>query len=62
VVSRDADLLRPFAALGYVDGALPPRGGEVKGMESFLGDFLRGYAQAPTALATKPETTREVPD
>jgi hypothetical protein len=62
VVSRDADLLRPFAALGYVDGALPPRGGEVKGMESFLGDFLRGYAQAPTALATKPETTGEVPD
>jgi hypothetical protein len=31
-------------------------------MESFLGDFLRGYARAPTALATAPPTRGEVPD
>jgi hypothetical protein len=62
VLSRDADLLQPFAALGYGDGALPPRTAEVKGMESFLGDFLRGYARAPTALATAPPTRGEVPD
>jgi hypothetical protein len=62
VLSRDVDLLRPFAALGYGDGALPPRTAEVKGMESFLGDFLRGYARAPTALATTPPTRGEVPD
>jgi hypothetical protein len=62
VLSRDADLLRPFAALGYADGALPPRTAEAKGMESFLGDFLRGYAQAPTTLAITPATTGAVPD
>lgn len=63
VLSRDADLLRPFAALGYAEGPLPPRDGEVKGMESFLGDFLRGYAQpAATALATPPQPMEQVPD
>jgi hypothetical protein len=61
VLSRDADLLQPFAALGYAEGPLPPRGGEVKGMESFLGDFLRGYAQPATNLATRPEPMEQVP-
>ena len=34
---------RRSAAPGYVEGALPPRDRHVKGMESFLGDFLAGF-------------------
>ena len=54
VLSRDGDLLLPFAAQGYVAGALPPREGAVKGMESFLGDFLSAFAVAPPVVATHP--------
>jgi hypothetical protein len=53
VLSRDADLLRPFAAEGYVAGAVPPRDGEFAGMESFLGNFLAAFAHPP-ALASVP--------
>jgi hypothetical protein len=49
VLSRDPDLLRPFRAQGYVDGPLPPRDGAFKGMESFLGDFITGFAAPPPA-------------
>jgi hypothetical protein len=56
VLSRDPDLLRPFRAEGYVDGALPPREGAFKGMQSFLGDFIAGFAaSAPAARAGAPE-------
>jgi len=55
VLSRDPDLLRPFRALGYVEGALPPRDGAFQGMESFLGDFIDGFAQAPAVAAARPE-------
>jgi hypothetical protein len=49
VLSRDPDLVRPFRALGYAAGAVPPSRGPFKGMESFLGDYLRGFAAAPMA-------------
>ncbi len=55
VLSRDPDLVRPFEAQGYVAAAMPPRDGAVKGMESFLGDFLSAFAQAPPVVATHPE-------
>jgi hypothetical protein len=55
VLSRDPALLQPFAAEGYVASALPPRVGEVKGMEGFLGDFLSAFAVAPPVVATHPE-------
>jgi hypothetical protein len=51
VLSRDPALLRPFQALGYVEGALPPRAGAARGMESFLGDFIAGFASPPAAVA-----------
>ena len=44
VLSRDEDLVLPFTNLGYVAGAIPPEGGPVKGMESFLPDFLSLFA------------------
>jgi hypothetical protein len=44
VLSRDPALLAPFARQGYEEGALPPRTDMVKGMESFLGDFLAGFS------------------
>jgi len=55
VLSRDPALLQTFAAQGYAAGALPPRAGAVKGMESFLGDFLSAFAVAPPVVATHPE-------
>jgi hypothetical protein len=44
VLSKDADLLAPFAALGYRPGALPDQPPPFRGMESFLGDFLDGFS------------------
>jgi hypothetical protein len=57
VLSRDADLIWPFAEAGYVEGAVPPKSGDFKGMESFLGDFLKAFATREAALAApaKPE-------
>jgi sulfatase-like protein len=57
VLSRDPDLVRPFARLGYVEGAIPPRDVPLKGMESFLGDFLAAFAHPAEAavLDAKPE-------
>jgi hypothetical protein len=60
VLSRDEDLVLPFARLGYVAGAIPPSAGEFKGMESFLPDFLslfaggHSVATAPAAMAPDP--------
>jgi hypothetical protein len=55
VLSRDGDLLRPFRALGYVEGALPPRAGAFQGMESFLGEFIAGFAPAHAVAASGSE-------
>jgi hypothetical protein len=51
VLSRDEDLVLPFASLGYAAGAAPPAGGAVKGTESFLPDFLRLFASG-TSVAS----------
>ncbi|HEY3919370.1 MAG TPA: sulfatase-like hydrolase/transferase [Stellaceae bacterium] len=48
VLSRDADLVQPFAALGYVAGDTPPARDNPEGMENFLGEFLSAY-QKPIA-------------
>lgn len=58
VLARDPDLLQPFRAAGYFEGALP-RVAAAKGMESFLGDFLAGFA--PTATTARGETTESIP-
>lgn len=44
VLSRDPDLVLPFASLGYVAGVVPPRDGDFAGMESFLANFLALFA------------------
>ncbi len=62
VLSRDPDLVQPFAALGYVEGALPPREGAFKGMESFLGDFLAAFSPVPAVAADRAEMPERVPD
>lgn len=47
VLSRDADLVQPFAALGYTPGDTPPPRDQPQGMEKFLGEFLSGFSAAP---------------
>ncbi|HEX3500526.1 MAG TPA: sulfatase-like hydrolase/transferase [Stellaceae bacterium] len=44
VLSKDAELLAPFAALGYQPGAIPEQTPPYRGMESFLADFLDGFS------------------
>ena len=43
VLSRDAALVQPFAALGYAPGDTPPPQDRPAGMEKFLGEFLRAF-------------------
>ena len=67
VLSRDRDLVRPFRAMGYVEGAVPPRDpapgkGSFKGMESFLGDFLGGFSPGAAVVATEPLMPEHVAD
>ncbi|HXR87271.1 MAG TPA: sulfatase-like hydrolase/transferase [Stellaceae bacterium] len=50
VLSRDADLTQPFAALGYTRGDTPPPRDNPEGMEKFLGEFLRAFSVAPPCL------------
>jgi hypothetical protein len=47
VLSRDADLVQPFAALGYSPGDAPPLRGSPEGLEKFLAEFLSGFRVAP---------------
>ncbi|HLI20478.1 MAG TPA: sulfatase-like hydrolase/transferase, partial [Stellaceae bacterium] len=54
VLSRDAALVRPFAALGYDAGDTPPPRDHVEGMESFLGEFLAAYREPIAAAAAPP--------
>ena len=42
VISREADLVGPFEARGYVEGWVPPRG-RVLGMEDFLPAFVEDF-------------------
>ena len=62
VLSRDADLVRPFEAAGYAEGAVPPSAGSFKGMETFLGDFLAAFSHPPTRVAARPGTPEHVSD
>jgi hypothetical protein len=67
VLSRDADLVQPFAALGYVTGDTPPPRDNPEGMEKFLGEFLSAFSVAPppvpppSALASAPPQNPDVP-
>ena len=60
VLSRDEDLVLPFANIGYVAGALPPEAGPFKGMESFLPDFLSLFASGHS-VATAPDAAVPAP-
>jgi hypothetical protein len=53
VLARDPDLVKPFAALGYVATADPPILVQPEGMEKFLGEFLTafGVGASPPASA-----------
>jgi hypothetical protein len=53
VLSRDADLVQPFAALGYGPGDTPPPRARADGMENFLGAFLAAY-RSPIAASAQP--------
>ncbi|HEY3919985.1 MAG TPA: sulfatase-like hydrolase/transferase [Stellaceae bacterium] len=53
VLSRDADLVQPFAALGYTPGDTPPPREQPEGMEKFLDEFLAAYRK-PIASASIP--------
>jgi hypothetical protein len=48
VLSRDASLLAPFRARGYVPGMGPGRHAPHPPMDSFLGDFLADFSVAPS--------------
>jgi hypothetical protein len=54
VLSRDADLTQPFAALGYTPGDTPPPRDNPEGMEKFLGEFLSAFSVPPAEPATPP--------
>ena len=58
VLSRDADLVQPFAALGYRAGDTPPPRDNPAGMEKFLGEFLAAYrnVSAPEPASAPPQS------
>jgi hypothetical protein len=62
VLSRDPDLVRPFEAAGYVEGAVPPAAGPFKGMETFLADFLAAFARPPATVAAGRAAPEHVSD
>ncbi len=55
VLSRDPDLVGPFAALGYGQGPAPPPRPDPEGMERFLGEFLAAYGPKPAAPGSEPQ-------
>jgi hypothetical protein len=61
VLSRDPDLLRPFAAMGYGEGVLPPPRATPEGMEKFLGEFLRGFGAPAPEPASAPDQNPDAP-
>jgi hypothetical protein len=50
VLSRDADLVEPFAALGYTPGDTPLPRDHPEGMEEFLDAFLGAFSVTPPCL------------
>lgn len=59
VLSRDADLVQPFAALGYAPGDTPPARDHPEGMETFLGEFLSAYRNpiaSPQPVSALPQS------
>jgi hypothetical protein len=52
VLSKDTELLAPFAELGYQPGAIPEQAPPYRGMESFLADFLDGFSSDGDKNAT----------
>ena len=54
VLSRDPDLVRPFAALGYGEGPAPAPRAEPEGMEKFLGEFLEAFGATSEEPASEP--------
>jgi len=54
VLSRDAELVQPFAALGYTPGDTPSPRDNPEGMERFLGEFLSAFSVAPIAPEAPP--------
>jgi hypothetical protein len=61
ILSRDPDLVRPFAALGYEPGALPRIQEKPQGMEKFLSEFLSGFATSVATAASAPPQNRAAP-
>jgi sulfatase-like protein len=62
VLSRDPDLVQPFAALGYVRGDTPPPSDHPEGMERFLGAFLSAFSEGPSSQsASAPPQSPVVP-
>ncbi|HWE71938.1 MAG TPA: sulfatase-like hydrolase/transferase [Stellaceae bacterium] len=61
VLSRDADLVQPFAALGYTSGDTPPPRDNPEGMEKFLGEFLSAFSVAPIAPVEAPSPLASAP-
>jgi Sulfatase len=61
VLSRDAALVQPFAALGYGAGDTPPPRDHPEGMENFLGEFLTAY-QKPIASPQSASAPPRNPD
>lgn len=60
VLSRDAELVQPFAALGYTPGDTPSPREQPEGMEKFLGEFLAAYrAPRPSASAEPAQAPRQ---
>jgi hypothetical protein len=62
VLSRDPDLVQPFAALGYVAGDTPPPRDNPEGMEKFLGEFLGGFSAVPEAPPLPASAPPQSPD
>ena len=62
VLSRDPDLVQPFAALGYVAGDTPPPRDNPEGMEKFLGEFLGGFSAVPEASPRPASAPPQSPD
>jgi len=61
VLSRDAALVQPFAALGYVPGDTPPARDDPEGMEKFLGEFLNAFSAAPISSSAPPVSPASAP-
>jgi len=61
VLSRDADLVQPFAAHGYTPGDTPPARDDPEGMEKFLDEFLAGFSGLPSPHAAAPPQSPGAP-